>query len=664
MNVFLANEISGGLTDEEKSILKSLTVPQLTAVVKDMDGSEIMKHFGFKPERAKTTQIKTLAIKLKNEKLLLKPMNEGVMSSVWQGKLDLKMVEQPTVNAKPTDAPKIELVIMKGQESTPTGTTPLLNKEKLPLFLHRTVVFVACFTEEKADVGIKSKVDARLAEKFPEFNLEGMVNIAHLLDDIRQLQKVAPASATGYAWMSRLIRLVNNMTHETQISFNHKVLELMKRVVIDHGKSQRPSAKIIEISEVVAPVIKVSVSVNNTPAVIAAWPAPINPNIRFSIPMNPKKGTESFSRHLMWAQDMVGLLGSSNIPQLSASAGLCPGLTPSESDVIRFVTVALAQYQKHGSIKLYGNYMQLIIFYYSLLEYLQKHKGQSMTTAVSVIKSTVCYSKIGLKTGTISVLNQKFACTDPKCFVGWCPQKFSSARTTAEVLENNKINYAVHYAEIGTIPDYAIFRQCFETEVGKHYFSDGFADLFNYWETNLSTLDAMQAKGDNKLYSVTPLIKVVKDIAEYSFDMAKAQLAFPFYPISKRSYRLLAVVGSKKLEAITESQILDFMGEDLAGEVDMSIAMQRAFGMASDVASGEDSSGEGESGEDGDSASNDYEDDEDPPEEEEKKVQVVPKKERGPKKERIEESARQGGTGKKKKKKEEEEVVPLSDSLF
>jgi hypothetical protein len=313
--------ISSDLTVEEKNRIDSLSVADLSALATAHDEATLHRLFGPCPH-SRLAKVRTYALDAKRKKTMKKPIEEGLLSSVWQGKSEVKL--EPKGEA-------VEMVISTGQKEFRTGVTPLVTFDGVPTFLHRAVYFTSCYTVETKATGIISTVDEKLAQKFPEYNLMEMVNIASMLEKMREKANFPKEDKTGVQWQQKLARLLSIHSETEQISFNNLVLiKVMQAASVDQKRTKElkvvaPDTDTINEDMVKEMKMTRTVKKKTVEYPLLGWSKNIKPKMAFARAVNPSKGTEGFGTEIMWAQEMTSLIGMTNISPLSYSVGLCPG---------------------------------------------------------------------------------------------------------------------------------------------------------------------------------------------------------------------------------------------------------------------------------------------------------------------------------------------------
>jgi hypothetical protein len=283
---------------------------------------------------------------------------------------------------------------------------------------------------------------------------------------------------------------------------------------------------------------------------------------------------------------VTGYLGKSSITQMTESRGLSPGLSKQESSIIRFVTVAMAEYSKGHVIKVQGTASQLLFLASSILAMetklaQQSKSGVTVAAILENMKKKVVASTLGLKMATAKSVGALFSIEGrADSYISWSPRRFSSGSTAADVVKENEEYYTFINTEASRCNRRAIFRQVLnEPKSGKeHLFTDGFPNLFNYWLTSYPDLQAMNQK--NGAYALESLVPVTAPLYDFSFKRAQILLCSAFIPDMTRSYRIAAVVGGKVFSSIT-SVMVD--SDSLASEVSEGIEESSAFAILAEA---------------------------------------------------------------------------------
>lgn len=493
---------------------------------------------------------------------ITKPTQEGFMTAVWNGKINIDIV--------PTQTSQQIVVTTQSGAKIATGSGCITTQQPLDAFMQRAVHMISCYTKEDKDAGVVSTVDVRLPAMFPDFNLLAMTSIASFIN-----QKVPKPyeSLTGTRWQQKLITIVGTMSLADRIVLNNAVL-------LNVVKAAEPNIEATKVYKIPTWVDKTTKSyiVESKMAVeekgekklkpLMAWMSNVTPvRMNLATASNPNKQVGSFGPEIGWSQAAVSALGSTNVLSLALSLGLAPGLSETEVDIIRFVTVALAEYQKvSGAIKVHGSQMQLLYLYYSLKEYIKKHAKNKKITDLEVereIRQNVHFSHVGLSTQSVASFSKLFNMDpDPEdftnaSFIAWNPSRFTSAAKSdavvmasndkSEFLEDMMANYGRRL----------IFREILEVSASPKY-ADGFPALFNYWETNVE--DASYMELVDGVYGVHELKRVPEAHLEFSQKAVKQLLVFPFSPGTTRSHRILAVKGNKLLSVLDYDDVVDVLG--------------------------------------------------------------------------------------------------------
>jgi len=554
-NVFLESVISDELTREEKAKLSALTSEELQNLLVSRSVQPFRTLFK-KDTTAFITKVKLACLDEKNLRGVQKPVMDGKMSAVWQGKasVDLEPVRDT-----------FQLVVKTTGGEVKTGTGPIVSMDVIPAYMQRCVHFISCYTIETKDEGIKSLVDQKVAEKFPEYRLEGMSAVVTMLEGVKREMNIESANLSGLKWQEKLVKVVSLMSTELQVSMNNIVIiNVLKAATIDKAESKKEKVPVWQRGEVAEPFkemkVPVKVGKKTRELPLLGWTGNLKPQIKFLIPMNPKKGVEGFATEIGWAQDMTSMMGATNIPAMCAAVNLCPGLTSSEASVIRFVTVALAVW-KNQVMKVLGDVSQLTMLYFSFIAML-KAKKMTETEAKSLIKESICYSRLNLKASAIAILDDMYASEEdlePAVFVGWCPRKFSSAKTAVEVEKANAKYYKAFYEQADGIKSIFMYKEVIVPNESATLYADGYSDLFNVWEVQgESPLECMEKKG--ALYYAVKMSPIGMPMYKFAFQTARMMMSYAMHCPTKRSHRILAVVGSKKLSTVSLESLTDVLG--------------------------------------------------------------------------------------------------------
>jgi len=508
------------------------------------------------PSTAAISHIRTALIKEKSQRSIMKPADSGILSAVWQAKLAIDIVP-----VKDT----FELIVKTPTKELATGTGPIVSMQELPKFMQRSVHLISCFTREEEEKGVVSIVDLKSMKIFPEYNLNSMADIALALDKVAREASMPKEDLSGLRWQSKLISIVLKMSKQEQASLNNRILIfVLKRAHFDplgtkdtnvvswsKGTAQK---EIVESALTITPTLKIP---------LLAWAKNIPVMMNLETAQNPRKSDHHFSDQLGWAQAAVAALGASNISALAACQGLSPGLSESESSIVRFITVALAEYDKTASIKVSAPFSMLVLLASYIKAYLIK-KGHTPTNAGTLMKEGICFSQIGLKTTAIATLNFLFSdapdCKDPtnSSYIAWCPSKFSSGKTASEVVVKSASVSALHYKHSNGYARVLLYREYLEEQERFYCFLDGYPALFNFWVSDVPDVGAIEFKNDRY---ITVALNAVSNPIQMAYRAVRQMLAYPMAPPTSRSHRILVVKGSKLLSAVNLQGVDDVMGQ-------------------------------------------------------------------------------------------------------
>jgi len=550
----IADEHLGKLKKADLQYLRGLQVTRDEAALRAM----------FPPTLGATVaKMRSAIIDIVAQRDIVKPVQEGLMTAAWNGKLELTI--------EPTKTSEQIVVRTPTGERIGTGSGPITSQQPFKLFMQRAIHIISCYTKEDKDHGVISTVDLKIPSMFPDFSLLKMSIIASFLNE-----KVAQPyeTLTGSRWLQKLIGIVGTLTHQEQIVVNNTLcIEVLKGAVLDveqsakwevpvwKNKSQKPY-----LTPAMATLDDVKGAKVEKPQL--AWTSNVEPvRMNLSTTANPNKMKGSFGTEIGWAQAAISALGSTNVLSLALSSGLAPGLSETEVDIIRFVTVALAEYDlAEGSIKVQGSQMQLLYLYYSLKEFIRYRDPEDGFTETDVedeIKRQVHFSHIGLKPQAIAMFQELFSSSpDPTdlseaSFIAWNPSRFTSAAKSDEVVRASNAKSKVLIEMMANYGRRLIYREVLELSDTIKY-SDGFPALFNYWDTNVDNAAAAECEGT--VYKLVPLLRAAEQHLEFSQKAARQLLAFPFAPSSKRSRRILAVKGNKLLSVLNYEVVVDVLG--------------------------------------------------------------------------------------------------------
>jgi len=554
-NVFTTDLIHAGLNERELNEIKGFKLATIDSMITCMDVAKFRSLFT-EPTTAPISFVRTALIKEKAQRAITKPADSGILSSSWQGKLGVDLV--PIKDA-------FELIVKTPTKDLSTGTGPIVSLQELPKFMQRSVHLISCFTREEEERGVVSTVDLKSLSIFPTFDLNSMADIALALDKVARDAIMPKEDVSGPRWQSKLISIILKMSKQEQASLNNRILIFIlqrarydpkgtKDTNIVSWSSGSAQKELTESFLSVTPTLKIP---------LLAWAKNIPVMMNLVTAKNPHKADHPFSEQLGWAQASIAALGASNISALAACQGLSPGLSESESSIIRFITVAMAEFLKVANIKVSAPFSMLVLLSTSIKAYLI-NQDQTPTVASKLMKARVCFSHIGLKSTAIVALNAIFNdspdCPNPasSSYIAWCPSKFSSAKTANEVVQKSAAVSTLHYKHSDGYKRVLLFREYLEEVSGHYCFLDGYPALFNYWVANVTDVGALEFKLGK--YMIVALNAVSNPI-EMAYRAIRQMLAYPMSPPTTRSHRILVVKGDKLLTAVNLQQVEDVMGQ-------------------------------------------------------------------------------------------------------
>lgn len=490
-------------------------------------------------------------------KVSVKGLESGkMMEAVWQGKATVSLEET---------AKKPELVFKTPTNEYRTGTGPILQlEENVKPAAQRVSYMFSAFTSNTKD-GIVPMVSDKYVSKIKDV---GIGEVSKLMSTVSK-QHVSMGYVTepvsGVAWATELGEVVSTFDKETLTNLNTAVaVKVLKAATYDSKMAKQeitavsqdvlsPKAfvAITQQVEVVQPKKKgKKVEVEMVAAKRLVWLDRYNVKFDLNPVVNPHKGDHVFAQQASWAEEVIAMLGGSNIRRLSASAMLSPGLSPHESAIIRFVSVALRHVPEGDGevLRLRASYSQLLLFFHSFKHYLKTmNDGLTDTEITTLIKLKVCFDMEGLSAVAIRTLKKLYG-GDPEketMLVAWMPRSFTSAGKAKDTVEASE----EEYQDLDWKKDYAIYREVLLLPEEGRLFLDGYPNLFNVWHASRPvTALTKEPKG---VYGAEPL----KEIAKGGFfammlTAAKQQLGDPFSPSVVRSRRVLVVVGDKSLRFV------------------------------------------------------------------------------------------------------------------
>jgi len=563
-NLFTRDVTNSQISAADLIKIKNLSKAQINALIQSIELDDFLKTFG-NPMAATVSAYRTAMISERLERTVQKPIEDGLLSSVWQGKMGIEMVPKK-------DA--VEAVITSQEIKTHTGTGPVTTLKPMTGFIQRAVLYLSCYTKDVEGKGIVSTVDSQLAKIFPNLNLQGIADIAMILQAKRKALDIPASDTTGLKWQAQLIDLLGQFTEAEQVSLNNRILiEQLKQAKPDYLATGTTTdytwiahSNTDSVKQAGHTIIRNGKKVDIP---LLAWTSDIkNVQMQLSVTANPNKYKCAFFSELGWAQATISALGASNIMALAAASGIMPGATEQEASTVRFVTVALQEFVQSRTLKVAAPNAMLLIFYYSLQAFLL-YRGLDKKTATKTIQEKVHFSTVGLKAGALMSFRELFSpLVDPpsmqaSSYVAWNPSKFASASDSAEVVRKSASVSAVFEQESKGYTRKFIFREVLEfdekKELDRHLFLDGFPALFNFWSSNVKTMDAMIFKEGK--YMSEPLKPLPAPHTQIAYSAAKQILAFPMQPFTTRSYRVMAVKGSKLLSVMKLEGIDDVLGK-------------------------------------------------------------------------------------------------------
>jgi hypothetical protein len=464
---------------------------------------------------------------------------DGVMTAVWQGKVEMTM--EPTTE-----------VVLKTQEvEIRTGMGPILQLDTVLPENQYIVSMMSNFLRETSDAGIQEHVKDVVPSYYSGVNMAPLIKIAAALERQRAIFYTVKENLSGLLFQRKLNNLFNSIGTEA----TRKLMTMFVVQVLKVGEAFSPShplyAKALLASDKPPHILQVFRSEQDKKNKCAnlIWGAPYKVPIGLSKVSKARAETHPLVQHVDWISMVTSAVGGTSINALAASYGLCPGISESEASVIRFVTVAMSFATKRH-IVVSAPVTALTLLHSSLKAYDSKSGTRCL--------ENVSYSPYNLKATAAAAMTALFpeATKTAKFLVAWHPRSTSIGKTVDGMVKENESYYA---PLLSKFPKYAIYREVLNPVKDKKYFIDGIPNLFTYWETTDNSITFL-CLADNK-YVEQSLVEVsYEKIFEKSRQCALVRLSQPFAPSSVRSFRIMAVKGSPKLTVI--------VGED--GEVDLS----------------------------------------------------------------------------------------------
>jgi len=541
-SLFNVESILRTLTEVEKNKLRALPSQTLqqwqraTVYVEEMrpifgaPGVKDVEWWGF---------LRKECMKAINDQKVSSAISAGtIMQSAWQGKIDLSIVDKP-------QGPS-ELVIKNQDQEIQTGVGPILALTEVARCLQRPLFLAASFSSESEKRGLKFNAEPKLSERMVNVSIPDVSTIVAAISKAERNAGMEDENLSGVKLIDKMAKAMSATSKMDQLTLSSlTATKVLKDCSLDVAKMQ----SIKQVTNIPMKSLEAQEKPHllqiKTPdeRILHSWTGNKIVNLKFSVPINPEKGDGKLGASLAWIELATSLLGGSSIKALASSAGLCPGLEKNESDIIRFVTVAMKAYEIHGSITVWGTSPMMPLLFFSLLEW-EMSKGMSQMDAKSKIKLKVNYVQGGMKSTVVSEPSTYFTYTDRAVgfVVAWFPKETASAGDSIKTLDAHQKKYSIWHQFVGK-NKFAIFREVLEQDF--NIFRDGIPSLFNYWQTTEDSLSAMTFKAGK--YGEEPLVRV-QDVYLTSFEFVRKLLVLPFCPPVVRSYRILAVKGSKKLK--------------------------------------------------------------------------------------------------------------------
>jgi len=268
------------------------------------------------------------------------------------------------------------------------------------------------------------------------------------------------------------------------------------------------------------------------------WVKPFVTPVALAAPLKVKPDSHPLLRNLSWVNQFSAALGSSAIGDLTAGVGLMPGLSKSEADIIRFVTVAMNLIEGKGHITVQAGVSALTLLYSSVM----RRWGGTKNTPAKFFKEKVSCLTTGLKPAARAQLSQFYGSDIPEgtTLVAWLPKAYTTKTSLQEVIKYNE----EYYQEITQFPRRVVYREVLTPNENMRYYADGFPHLLTYWESTreVKAVTYLNEWGTESLYEVDR-----SAFFDTTIKFALQRLRHPFAPVMTRSPRVLAVRGDARI---------------------------------------------------------------------------------------------------------------------
>jgi len=534
------SELEWTVPAEVKERLKLKSIKELDLIKKNPTLQGLREHFG-NITAINVATCRSYLTELINEKRKAPEVRaDGMMTAVWQGKVEMTMNQTTT-----------EVVLETQDTVIKTGLGPILALDTVLPENQYIVSMMSNFLRETSDSGIQEHVKDVVPSFYSGVNMAPLIKIAAALERQRAQFFTVKENLSGLLFQRKLNNLFNSVGPEATRKLMTMFVVQVLRVGKSFSESQQLYAKALAPNEKPAHIFQVFKSEQDKKNKCAnfIWGAPYKVPIGLSKISKARTETHPLVQHVDWISMVTSAMGGTSINALAASYGLCPGISESEAAVIRFVTVAMV-YASKKHIVVSGPVTALTLLHSSL-------KALDQANFTNYLEN-VSYSPYNLKATAAAAMSALFPENTKygKFLVAWHPRSTSIGKTVDGMVRESELYYA---PLLSKYTNYAIYREVLDPQKNKKYFLDGIPNLLTYWETTDSTLSffCLTAKG----YAEQSLVEVpYEKLFERSRQCALVRLSQPFAPSSVRSFRIMAVKGSPKLTVI--------VGED--GEVDLS----------------------------------------------------------------------------------------------
>jgi len=361
--------------------------------------------------------------------------------------------------------------------------------------------FLVCTLKETSTAGIvMAPVDSEM-DRIKDVNLAGMQMVIQKLEQTRESMYSVKENKSGQQFYEKLLKILDSLSMEDKLKMSTylqtSVLNILERSkassVVPHGKGIYSHV------------------VTHGGVKRALWVKPMKVAVKNAAPPKVKanrlEDDSLLRKQAGWISMVTTAMGGTGIESMSCGLGLSPSVDKTESEVIRFITVALYMLSKERRLTVHAPPTAMTMLYTTLLAYLPANKsmlekeGDNLEKITDAIKRLVVYDPIGHKAAVRTQCSAFFGKYDgdeeDRFKVYWFPKPYSSCPTTADTLDHNQR----HYDFMEGWENYAVFREVLIPDPERYYYCDGFPGLFNFWE---STEEIKALMFDGKKYSEHP----------------------------------------------------------------------------------------------------------------------------------------------------------------